>query len=251
MKVIGIIPARFKSSRFPAKMLHPILGVSLLQRTYESALGSKTLDSLIIATDDKSIFEHAAHFGAPVIMTSVDCLNGTERLVDAIERTPEIADGDIYVNIQGDRPVVPGTTIDAIVDVLKRHPHDPMSTALSEIDDPTELYDPSTVKCVVDQQGYALYFSRAPIPWARDDFPGQMPEQSCYFRHIGLYAYRGHFLKTYPTLAEPPIEQLERLEQLRVLYHGYKIHVDYAPEPNPPGVDTAASLNEVRKLLEG
>src|SRR6185295_14218930 len=210
MKVIGIIPARFQSSRFPAKMLHPLLGTSLLQRTYECSKKSKTLDQLVIATDDMRIFEHAKSFGADVVMTSIDCLNGTERLVDAITRHPELADGDIYVNIQGDRPCLPAQTIDALVDALRKNPTDLLSTPLSEINDPEELLNPSSVKCVVDKNGYALYFSRAPISYSKTG-------RGTFYKHVGLYAFRKDFLFEYTRLENTPLMLQEDLEQLKVL----------------------------------
>ncbi len=249
MKKRIIIPARYGSTRLPAKLLIEIAGKPLLQHTYERARACN-FDSILIATDHKDIANLCKKIGAEWVMTSDTHSTGTDRIAEAMVKQG-YADEDILLNLQGDEPLIPAANILKVVENLEDHPGADVATLCEEMTDKHDIFNPNYVKVIFDRKQYALYFSRAPIPWARDDFPGQMPEQSCYFRHIGLYAYRGHFLKTYPTLAEPPIEQLERLEQLRVLYHGYKIHVDYAPEPNPPGVDTAASLNEVRKLLEG
>ena len=167
MTVIGIIPARYQSSRFPAKMLAPILGKTLLQRTYECAKACPLLDRLIIAVDNEEVYQHAKGFGAEVCMTDPACANGTERLVDAITRNSDLAKADIVVNIQGDRPCLDPTSISKIVAALQANPHDLMSTPIVSITQEEEILNPASVKCVIDNNGYALYFSRTAIPYSK------------------------------------------------------------------------------------
>jgi 3-deoxy-manno-octulosonate cytidylyltransferase (CMP-KDO synthetase) len=217
MVAIGIIPARYGSSRFPGKVLAPIAGISLLERTYKSARRAKKLSRLVIATDDDRVFEHAKGFGAEVYMTSQACANGSERLVDAIRHTPGLGKADIIINIQGDRPCVTAHSIDCLVDALEQHPDDLVATPVVTITDPAEVQNTASVKCVVDTSGYALYFSRAIIPWSKGKIS--------YFKHIGLYAFRKDFLMRYAELEPTPLQQHEDLEQLKILEHGYKIRV--------------------------
>jgi 3-deoxy-manno-octulosonate cytidylyltransferase (CMP-KDO synthetase) len=215
MTVIGIIPARYASTRFPGKMLAPIMGKTLLQRTYESAQQAKTVNRLIVATDDDRIYQHVQGFGGEVCMTSTECSNGTLRLVDAMNRYPELAQGDIFVNIQGDRPCISPGAIDQLVTTLVDYPHEMMATLVVKIHKPEEVRSPATVKCVRDLQGYALYFSRQTIPHTMGS--------TLYYKHIGVYAFRRDFLQLYAQLAETPLQQQEDLEQLKVLEHGYRI----------------------------
>jgi len=217
MGAIGIIPARYASSRFPGKVLAPISGISLLERTYKSAQRAKKLSRLVIATDDDRVYAHAKGFGAEVYMTSTDCRNGSDRIVDAIRRNPELGKADIILNIQGDRPCVTANSIDCLVDALESHPDDLVATPVCTISDPEEVKNPASVKCVFDRRGYALYFSRAIIPWSK--------EKISYFKHIGLYAYRKDFLMRYAELEATPLQQHEDLEQLKILEHGYPIRV--------------------------
>lgn len=207
---VGIIPARYASSRFPGKPLALILGKSLLQRTYEQALQCCNLDAVAIATDDPRIEEHARAFGAPVIMTSPTCPTGTERVAEAIAHYPEAT---FVVNIQGDEPCLSPYTIEALVESLIVDPESVVSTPIIRVSSPP--LSPSVVKVVTDINGHALYFSRNPIP-ANPEGP--------FYRHIGLYAFRRDFLLHYPRLAPTPLQQAEDLEQLKILEHGYKIH---------------------------
>ena len=240
MTVIGIIPARYKSSRFPAKMLAPILGKSLLQRTYECAKKSKTLHRLVIAVDDERVFEHAKSFGAECVMTSVDCLNGTVRLVDAIQGNPELQKADIYVNIQGDRPCLCPYSIDKIVLALTDNPHDVMATPITQIVDLNEIENPANVKCVLDKNGYALYFSRRPIPFSK--------EAAFCYKHVGIYAFRKDFLMQYVELADTPLQLIEDLEQLKVLEHGFRIRTVEIGEEDL-SVDYPDDIYKVEKWL--
>jgi len=217
MRVIGIIPARYGSTRFPGKPLALILGKTLIERTYIQAKKCSLLDAVVIATDDQRIFDCAKGFGADVVMTSPSCLNGTERLWDAVKNNSELLSADIYVNIQGDEPTVEPETIAALVRALKENPNECMATLVTRLTDPEKIASPSICKCVFNTAGHALYFSRSPIPF-------QMTSSNVY-KHIGLYAYRSDFLKTYVTLQNTPLQIAEDLEQLKVLEHGYKIIV--------------------------
>jgi len=240
MTVIGIIPARYASSRLPGKMLLPILGKSLLQRTYECAKHSTKLDRLIIATDDKRIYDHGKSFGAECYMTAIECLNGTERLVDAIKRYPELQKGEIFVNIQGDRPCLPSRSIDATVDALLKCSLDVMTTPIVKIFNREDIDNPASVKCVLDKHGYALYFSRTAIPYPKPTMP-------CY-KHLGLYAYRKDFLMQYVELADTPLQLQEDLEQLKVLEHGFRIKTVEVDEVDL-SVDVPEDIDKVEQWL--
>lgn len=240
MTVLGIIPARFQSSRFPGKMLAPILGKSLIQRTYESAKECSLLDRLAIVTDDVRIQEHAINFGAEVFMTDPACINGTYRLIDAIERHQELQTGSIIVNIQGDRPCISPFAIEQVVAALMENPLDQMATPIVKIEDYDEILNPATVKCVIDKNGYALYFSRSPIPHSKT--------AGYYYKHIGIYAYRKEFLMHYATLEDTPLQKLEDLEQLKVLEHGYRIKTVEVQEADL-SVDYLTDIHKVETFL--
>jgi 3-deoxy-manno-octulosonate cytidylyltransferase (CMP-KDO synthetase) len=244
-----IIPARFASSRLPQKLLLPLQGKPLLLHTYERALKCN-FDSVVIATDDERIADVARAVGAEVCMTSIDHPSGTDRCAEAFA-TLGYHEDDIIVCVQGDEPLIPIANVWSVAQNLENYPRADVTTLYDPIYEHEELFNPNAVKVVFDKNNYALYFSRAPIPWARDHFPAEVPDALHFFRHVGLYAYRGHFLKKYLGLERSPLEILESLEQLRVLWHGYRIHVDLAPDATPPGVDTQASFDAVKKILEG
>lgn len=239
------IPARYASTRLPGKPLRLLAGRPLIEHVYQRALASGAME-VVIATDDPRIQEVAEGFGATVCMTSPDHPSGTDRLAEVAEqlRWPEDA---IVVNVQGDEPHLPPTLIQQVAAGLAAHPDAGIATVCARISDPDELFDPHVVKVTRDAQDYALYFSRAPIPWHREAF-GKKREQlnalpsGVWFRHIGLYAYRVAVLARYPHLPPAPAEQAESLEQLRALWHGIRIHVAEAIEVPPPGVDTEADL---------
>jgi 3-deoxy-manno-octulosonate cytidylyltransferase (CMP-KDO synthetase) len=243
-KILGVIPARFDSSRFPGKVLAPIASKPMLQHVYERASLARYLTSIIIATDDQRVYEAARSFGARVRMTGADHLSGTDRVA-------EIASAencDIVVNIQGDEPLVDPDAIDAAIIPMANDSEIRMATLKKRIIDPRELTDPNVVKVVTDREGDAIYFSRCPIPYHRDISPagGALPPA---FKHIGLYLYQRDFLLAYPALPVGPLEQAERLEQLRALENGLKIRVvetDY----ESLGVDTPADLERVARLFE-
>jgi 3-deoxy-manno-octulosonate cytidylyltransferase (CMP-KDO synthetase) len=243
--IVGIIPARYSSSRFPGKPLVKILGKTLLQRTYENALLSPTLKKLIIATDDRRIYDHAKSFGADVAMTSIDCLTGTDRLAEVVRYDSSLANAEIIVNIQGDEPCVSPAAIDALSEVLKKDSKASMSTVITPICSDKEALNPSVVKCVIDLYGYALYFSRALIP-AHTALT--FNPSVTYYKHIGIYAYRRDFLLHYAELLPTPMQLAESLEQLKVLEHGYRIKtaiVDY----ECVDVNTPEDIQKVEQLL--
>ena len=239
------IPARYASTRLPGKPLRLLAGRPLIEHVYQRALARGAVE-VVIATDDPRIQQVAEGFGATVCMTSPDHLSGTDRLAEVAARLgwPEDA---IVVNAQGDEPSLPPALIRQVAAGLAAHPDAGIATVCARIADPDELFDPNVVKVTRDAQDYALYFSRAPIPWAREIFD-KGPERlaalpdGVWFRHIGLYAYRVAVLARYPQLPPAPAEQVESLEQLRALWHGVRIYVAEAVEVPPPGVDTEADL---------
>lgn len=236
-KIVGIIPARYMSSRFPAKLLAMILGTSLLQRTYEKAREASRLTDLIVACDDERLFNHVLHFGGKAVMTP-PCQNGTERVALAMDKFKDV---DIVVNIQGDEPLIDPKAIDAAVDALLYDRTLVASTLAAPL--PLEEYhNPSVVKCVFDQNGKALYFSRSLIPGSKGEPTGP------FFRHIGLYAYRADFLRTFLSLPNTPLMMAEDLEQLKILEHGYRMHITPV-EQAYPGVDLPEDITKVEQYL--
>jgi 3-deoxy-manno-octulosonate cytidylyltransferase (CMP-KDO synthetase) len=232
-----VIPARYASVRFPAKMLASETGKPLVQHVFEAAVGARCArpensGRVVIATDDERIAAAARKFGAPVVMTSPGHPNGTSRLAETAEALG-LGDDAIVVNAQGDEPELDPGLIDVAVDTL-RASSAPMSTVASPLSPGDDPRDPNMVKCVRRLDGLAIYFSRSLIPFDRDG--AGLPE-SRPLKHIGLYAYRRPFLRTYVTLAETPLERVEKLEQLRVLENGHAIAVGVAPS-NQSGIDT-------------
>ena len=243
-----VIPARYASTRLPGKPLADIAGKPMIQHVYDRAKASGA-SPVVIATDDERIYEAACAFGAEARMTAAHHRSGTERVAEVAEELLE-SDDSIVVNMQGDEPLVPPALIRQVAANLAAHPQADVATLCQPIDEAATLLDPSVVKVVFDRYGYALYFSRAPIPWCRDGFVGginDLPENSMHFRHIGIYAYRTAFLRRYVTQAACELEQLEALEQLRVLYEGGCIHIAQALEPPGPGVDNPEDLVRVRR----
>jgi 3-deoxy-manno-octulosonate cytidylyltransferase (CMP-KDO synthetase) len=242
-KILGVIPARLASSRFPRKVLAPIASKPMIQHVYERASQARYLTSTIIATDAEDVYEAARSFGARVRMTRSDHPSGTDRVA-------EIASAenyDIVVNIQGDEPLIDPDAIDAAILPLVHDSEIQMATLKKKIRDMREITDPNVVKVITDLAGDAIYFSRLPIPYHRDAALAESRD-ACY-KHIGLYLYRRDFLLAYPTLPVGPLEQAERLEQLRALENGLKIRVvetDY----ESLGVDTPEDLERVAHLFE-
>ena len=251
MSFVVVIPARYASTRLPGKPLADIHGKPMVQHVVEKALQSGA-DRVIVATDDERVQQALAPFAAAagfeVCMTSPDHQSGTERLAEVCRHYGFAAD-TIIVNVQGDEPLIPPVIIRQVADNLAAASA-PMATLSVPIRDAEEAFNPNAVKVVTDREGYALYFSRASIPWDRDRF-AQSREQigDHYQRHIGIYAYRAGFIQRYVDWAPSVLEQVEALEQLRVLWYGEKIHVAQALEAPPVGVDTQTDLDKVRALL--
>jgi len=254
VKFSVVIPARFASSRLPGKPLLDIAGKPLIQHVYEKAASSNA-DRVIIATDDSRIESAAKSFGAQVCMTSSYHRSGTERIAEVIQTLGFNSD-DIVVNLQGDEPMMPAELINQVSEELHEHSDAGMSTLCTRIYQDVELFNPNVVKVVRDNLGYALYFSRAPIPWDRSLFPAQLSqiknlgacEHTMYYKHIGLYAYTAGFILQYINYTPSQLEQTESLEQLRVLFNGQKIYVGEAVHAAGIGVDTEEDLQKARQF---
>ena len=244
MDVVGVIPARWASSRFEGKVLADILGKPMLQYVWERAQGALLLDDIIIACDDERVAARARGFGAKAVMTSKDHPSGTDRIVEVINPL----DVKIVVNIQADEPLLHPSMIDQVVRPLLEDRSISVSTLIKRIRDPQEINDPNVVKVVVDENDFALYFSRAVIPYRAVNSEIAEP---LYYKHIGLYAYTKDFLFIYRNLAPSSLEKVEKLEQLRILEDGFKIKTTET-KLDTIGVDTAEDLERVkRKLLQG
>lgn len=247
MSFVVIIPARYASTRLPAKPLADIAGKPMIQHVYERARQSGAA-RIAIATDDQRIYDVVAGFGAEVVMTAVTHESGSDRLNEAASKLG-LAPDTIIVNVQGDEPLIPPRVIDQVAANLAAQPSYGMATLSCPLDGPAQLFEPSVVKVVADKTGRALYFSRASIPFSRKHFPAVPADLTPWQRHIGIYAYRVNFLQQFVSWAPAPIEQLESLEQLRALWNGAAIHVELACEVPPAGVDTAEDLQRLRQLL--
>jgi len=237
---LGIIPARFASSRFPGKALASLAGRPMVRHVYERAQMSRYLTDVLVATDDDRIASAVRAFGGRVRMTSADHPSGTDRLAEIAHSEPAA----IYVNIQGDEPLIDPEAIDAAI--LSVHGDDDVSmgTLKKRIADPSDILNTNVVKVVTNLAGDAIYFSRCPIPYERD---GRSDEQ-LYFKHVGLYVYRGDLLRRYPDLPVGPLERAERLEQLRALENGFRIRV-VETEYESVGVDTPEDLERVNRFF--
>ncbi len=249
------IPARYGSTRLPGKPLRPIAGRPMLEHVYDQALASGA-EEVVIATDDARIQQVAQALGARVVMTAAGHASGADRLAEVATQL-NWPDETIVVNLQGDEPLMPPALLRQVAIGLASHPEAGIATLCTRISQVHEVFDPNMVKVVLDAQGYALYFSRAPVPYHRDEFSKhgeqlpQLPAGTNYFRHLGLYAYRAADLRRYPTLPPCMLEQTESLEQLRGLWNGIRIYVEEALEVPPPGVDTEADLARVEAWLAG
>ncbi|HEY3377034.1 MAG TPA: 3-deoxy-manno-octulosonate cytidylyltransferase [Armatimonadota bacterium] len=241
--VVGIIPARYASTRFPGKPLADIGGQPMIRHVFDRACRAEHIDEVLVATDDQRIFDAVMRFGGEAIMTSDAHRTGTDRLAEVAKRLSSV---DIIVNIQGDEPLIEPDAIDAVIAPLLADPSLVMCSVMSPMPDAIRSWDANIVKVVTDLQGFALYFSRAPIPSPREALLGPGP----WKKHIGLYAYRRDFLLQLSTLPPTPLEQLENLEQLRVLEHGYRIKMVERADDASIGVDTPQDLERVRAILE-
>lgn len=246
---VVIIPARLHSTRLPRKPLLDIAGQPMIERVWGQAMLS-VASRVIIATDDESICDRAAAFGGEAVMTSPAHDSGTDRLWEVANRL-NLADDAIVVNVQGDEPLIPPAVIDQVAANLA-HSNGGIATLSEPLAEADQFFNPNLVKVVADRHGRALYFSRAPIPWVRDHFQNDRNSLPADFRpqrHIGIYAYRVAELRRFVEWGPAPLENLEKLEQLRFMWHGVSIHVAPACEPVPGGVDTEVDLEVVRKLL--
>lgn len=240
-----VIPARYASSRFPGKPLVEINGKTMLEHVYHVA-SQASADSVVIATDDQRIMDVAQGFCDRVLMTSADHQSGTDRLAEVCELMQWQQD-DIVVNLQGDEPLTPPQLLHQVADNLARFPEASIATLTTPIHELHEVSDPNIVKVVADSNGYALYFSRAAIPFNRDAQSAM--QHNSYHRHLGIYAYRVSFLNAYHKMPQCELEMLEKLEQLRAMFHGYKIHTQQAMTLPGPGIDTPEDLAKVHQLL--
>jgi 3-deoxy-manno-octulosonate cytidylyltransferase (CMP-KDO synthetase) len=252
MNFTVVIPARYASTRLPAKPLREIAGKPMIQHVYERACESLA-QQVIIATDDVRIEAIAKKFGAQVCMTSVEHTSGTDRLHEVVASLG-LADDEIVVNVQGDEPLIPSQVINQVAQNLASMQNASMATLSEPIHSMSDFRNPNVVKVVADSDGRALYFSRAPIPWPRDHFANlnvtELPINFPAQRHIGIYAYRVGLLHKFVSWQVAPLERLESLEQLRVMWNGHLIHIAEAIVPVPGGVDTEEDLQRVKSLLE-
>ncbi len=247
MSYTVVIPARYQSTRLPGKPLADIAGKPMIQWVYEQALKAGA-EQVVVATDDQRIYSVVKEFGGEVCMTSTEHESGTERLAEVVQKLALPAE-HIVVNVQGDEPLIPAEIIQQVADNVASSCA-PMATLGVAIESVEEAFNPNAVKVVADTNGYALYFSRAPIPWDRESFSKQ-PEQLKHgmMRHIGIYGYRAGFIERYVSWEASQLEKVESLEQLRVLWNGEKIHIEQAKISPPAGVDTPEDLEHVRQLL--
>lgn len=245
-----VIPARYQSSRLPGKPLLSIAGKPMVQHVYERAVESQAVQ-VVVATDDQRIMDAVKAFGGEVCMTSTDHLSGTDRLAEVVELF-QWQDDEIIVNLQGDEPEMPASLVRQVANDMASHKDAVITTLSVAIETFEDVIDPNVVKVVTNAEGYAQYFSRAPIPWHRNEFAEGLDAPSSlelFARHIGLYAYRAGFLNEFVNWEASPTERIESLEQLRVLWHGRKIHVSQAKEAPGIGVDTQADLDRVNELF--
>lgn len=250
-----VIPARYASTRLPAKPLVDIAGQTMIERVWRQA-GASGAGRVVIATDDQRIVDVVNAFGGEVVLTRADHESGTDRLQE-VATLLGLADDALMVNVQGDEPLIPPAVIDQVARNLAASGAG-VATLSEPITAAAQFFDPNLVKVVIDREGCALYFSRAPIPWVRDHFQNdgqsrcdRLPEGFNPQRHIGIYGYRVGELNRFVNWSPAPLEQLERLEQLRFLWHGVTIHVEPACEAVPGGVDTPEDLERLRAQLAG
>ncbi|MDL0429824.1 3-deoxy-manno-octulosonate cytidylyltransferase [Marinobacter sp. TBZ242] len=256
MSYTVVIPARYASTRLPGKPLADIGGKPMVAHVYDRARESQA-SRVIIATDDPRIEAACKAFGAEVVMTSAGHASGTDRL-EEVARVMNFGPDERVVNVQGDEPLIPPELIDQVAANLEAHPDAAIATLCERISDTASVFNPNVVKVVFDHRGMAHYFSRAPIPWARDawqalagepNYDRQLPEGVGYYRHIGIYGYRVSLLRDFVNWSPAPTEVTESLEQLRALYNGARIHVEEACRVPPSGVDTQQDLERLRQTM--
>ena len=246
-----VIPARFASTRLPGKPLIKLAGKPMIQHVYERAVATG-IKEVVIATDDDRIESVAKEFGADVVMTSLEHENGTERIAE-VASIKGWSDDTVIVNLQGDEPLTPQRLIELTANGLIEHPEAGMSSLCTPLHNDLDAFNPNVVKAVLDKRNFALYFSRASIPWDRDEYKNglnNMTTKMPVYRHIGMYAYRVSFLKQYVEMEPCALETTESLEQLRALWYGVKIHMSVIDEAPGHGVDTLEDVKRVEYELE-
>jgi 3-deoxy-manno-octulosonate cytidylyltransferase (CMP-KDO synthetase) len=243
VKVLVVIPARYGSTRFPAKVVASDTGKFLVQHTYERALSAKSVENVLIATDDDRVMAACESFSGSCVMTSADHQSGTDRIAEAVAGI----DADIVVNLQADEPEIDPANIDYLIDLLDGDKDAVMATLVAGFDSADQIADPNVVKCVTDATGRAIYFSRSPIPYDRDNGGIGNPEQ--YLRHLGIYAYRKDFLMRITKQPQTPLELTEKLEQLRVIENGYSIITGKVAQ-SWTGIDTPEQYADFVKRLQ-
>lgn len=245
-----VIPARYGSTRLAGKPLLNIAGKPMIAHVCERA-SEANADEIVVATDDKRILDTVSALGFTAVLTRENHESGTERIAEVAEKLGW-SDDTIIVNLQGDEPLLPAEYIRQVAHALANQHQAGIATLAAKINDADEIFNPNAVKIVLDKNGYALYFSRAPIPWNRETFATtkDIPIHLPYLRHIGMYAYTAGFLKTYCAWESSPLEQIESLEQLRILWHGEKILVQRVEKTPPAGVDTIEDLHRVEAVLQ-
>lgn len=249
MSFTVLIPARLASTRLPRKPLADLAGVPMIVRVAQRASQSRARE-VVVAADHDDIAQACRDHGVRVVLTRPDHASGSDRLAQACESLGLDGD-DLIVNVQGDEPLIAPALIDAVAALLRERPQASMSTAAHPVASVAEFTNPNVVKVVLQADGLALYFSRAPIPWARDAFAQgirALPDPAP-LRHIGIYGYRAGFLRAFPRMPQAPVEACEALEQLRALWHGHRIAVHVTPDAPGPGVDTPEDLERVRALF--
>jgi 3-deoxy-manno-octulosonate cytidylyltransferase (CMP-KDO synthetase) len=244
-RVVAVIPARYASTRLPGKPLADIAGRPMVVRVAERAREARTIADVLVATDDERIRDAVERAGFRAVMTSAACGSGTDRIAEAVKEEPG---ADIIVNVQGDEPLIPPAMIDEAVQPLLDDPSIDVGTLVKRVRTPEELRNPSLPKVVLDLRGRCLYFSRSVVPHCRDLDPAQWLAAGTWYRHIGLYVFRREMLLRFPTLAQTPLERMEKLEQLRILEHGYRITAAVT-ELESLAVDTPEDLERARQLL--
>jgi 3-deoxy-manno-octulosonate cytidylyltransferase (CMP-KDO synthetase) len=246
LRVVGVIPARYASQRLPAKPLLDLLGKTMVQRVYEQAKKARRLNQVVVATDDERIAGVVRGFGGEVVMTAPEIKSGSDRVATIAARN----DGDIFLNIQGDEPLIAPQMIDQAAEILIDDSHALVGTLAKKISSQEELSNPGIVKVVVDKNSYALYFSRSIIPYVRDEQdPSGWLKARTFYKHIGLYVFRKDFLVEYAKMPESSLEQSEKLEQLRILENGFKIKIGFTEYDSIP-IDTLADADRVVNILK-
>lgn len=239
MKILGVVPARYGSSRFPGKPLCDLMGKPMIQHVYERALGARLVERILVATDSERIYKTVRDFGGEAIMTRENCRSGTDRVAEVAEKYPY----DIFVNIQGDEPLMESGLIDETIEPMLKDGEIQIATPAKAISSETEYLDPNVVKVVCNRDDFALYFSRSPIPYSSN---GKVKKA---YKHIGLYVYRREALLKLSRMDMTELEMVESLEQLRAIENGYKIKVIISSYDSV-GVDTPEDLERVKRLME-